>query len=275
MPLRAHCGPIAGIDTALWDIRGKALKARVCDLLGGPFVNRLPAYISGLSGGDDEERVDQAAGYRQSGFNSFKLFMDGEPDDTFRLIDGLSVKLGDKAQIMVDALWRFDRARAVRIGKQLDARCVGWFEAPLKPEDVSGHARLAESIETPVAIGESYRTRWEMQPFFTAGAVEIFQPDIGRCGITEGMKLAAMAELYNVPVAFHISIGLGIQIAAALHVAASISNLMYVEYNPKIYQVAEQLLKEPLPIGEGTLGIPEGPGLGVEIVEDKLQPFIH
>ncbi|HMY70757.1 MAG TPA: mandelate racemase/muconate lactonizing enzyme family protein, partial [Blastocatellia bacterium] len=173
MRVRGHTGSflldaIAGIDTALWDIKGKALKARVCDLLGGPFADQLPAYVSGLSGASDAARVEQAAEYHGRGFKSFKLFMDGEPNDTLRLADSLRERLPD-TQVFVDALWRFDAARAVRFGKQLDARNIGWFEAPLKPEDVAGHARLAESIETPVAIGESYRTRFEMQPFFAAG----------------------------------------------------------------------------------------------------------
>lgn len=265
---------IAGIDTALWDIKGKAMNARVCDLLGGAFRETLPAYISGLSGADDAARVEQAAEYCAQGFRAFKLFMDGEPHDVLRLVDGLRVRLSESATVLVDALWRFDAASAVRFGKQLDERGAGWFEAPLKPEDVAGHARLAAAIETPVAIGESYRTRWEMQPFFAAGAVEVFQPDIGRSGITEGMKLAALAELHNVPIAFHVSIGLGVQIAAALHVAASIPNLLFVECNPKVWQVAETLLKASLPVGAGAVGIPEGAGLGVEIEEEKLKPFV-
>jgi galactonate dehydratase len=175
---------------------------------------------------------------------------------------------------MLDALWRMEQADAVRFGRELDARKATWFEAPLKPEDVNGHARLAASIDTPVAIGECWRTRWEMKPFFDAGAVEILQPDIGRSGITEGMKLCALAELHNVPVAFHISIGLGVQIAAALHVAAAIPNLMLVECNPKVWQVAEQLLKASLPVGAGVVGIPDGTGLGVEIDEEKLQKYV-
>ncbi|MDX2030495.1 MAG: mandelate racemase/muconate lactonizing enzyme family protein [Blastocatellia bacterium] len=265
---------IAGIDTALWDIRGKALKVRVCDLLGGPFTERLPAYISGLSGADDAARVAQAAEYRDRGFNAFKIFMDGAPKETLGLLEGLRRELGAGTQVFVDALWRFDPARAVRFGRELDARGAGWFEAPLKPEDVAGHARLAESLDTPIAIGESYRTRWEMAPFFAAGAVEIFQPDIGRSGVTEGMKLAAQAELANTPIAFHVSIGLGVQIAAALHVAASIPNLMVVECNPKVWQVAESLLTTTLPVGAGFVGIPDGPGLGIEIDEARIAPFI-
>ncbi|MFN0124982.1 MAG: mandelate racemase/muconate lactonizing enzyme family protein [Blastocatellia bacterium] len=279
MRVRGHTGSflldaIAGIDTALWDIRGKALNARVCDLLGGPFTSELPAYISGLSGADDAARIDQAAEYRQRGFNACKLFMDGEPAALLQLHDGLRARLGTDTKLMIDALWRMEQGAATRLGRELDARQATWFEAPLKPEDVAGHARLAASIDTPVAMGECWRTRWEMRPFFDAGAVGVYQPDIGRTGITEGLKLCALAALHNIPVAFHISIGLGVQIAAALHVAASIPNLMFVECNPQVWQVAETLLRARLPMGAGTVGIPVEAGLGIEIDEGKLQPFI-
>lgn len=279
MRVRGHIGSflldaIAGIDTALWDIKGKALNVRVCDLLGGPFVSELPAYVSGLSGADDAARIAQAAEYQQRGFHAFKLFMDGAPEALLRLHDGLRQRLGAKTKLMFDALWRMEQAEAVRFGRELDARQVTWFEAPLKPEDVQGHARLAMSIDTPVAIGECWRTRWELRPFFEAGAAEILQPDVGRSGVTEGMKVCALAELHNVPVAFHISIGLGVQIAAALHVAASIPNLMFVECNPKVWQVAETFLKASLPVGAGVVGIPGGAGLGIEIDEEKLRPMI-
>lgn len=279
MRVRGHTGSflldaIAGIDTALWDIKGKALKTRLCDLLGGPFIEQLPSYVSGLAGADDKARIASALEQQQHGAQAFKLFMDGAAEETLRLHDGLREALEPKARLMIDVLWRMEPADALRFGRELDARCATWFEAPLKPEDVAGHARLAAAIDTSVAIGECWRTRWEMRPFFDAGAVEIFQPDIGRTGISEGLKLCALAELHNVPVAFHISIGLGIQIAAALHVAASIPNLMFVECNPKVWQVADALLKASLPIAAGTVGIPDGPGLGIEIDEEKLQPFI-
>lgn len=279
MRVRGHTGSflldaIAGIDTALWDIRGKALGARICDLLGGPFRDWLPAYISGLSGADPDARVDQAVDYQRRGFNAFKIFMDDEPGQVLDLHDRLRARLGGETAIMIDALWRLDPPAAVRFGRQLDDRRVGWFEAPLKPEDVAGHARLASAIDTPIAIGECWRTRWEMRPFFDAGGVEIYQPDIGRSGITEGMKLCALAELHNVEVAFHISIGLGVQIAAALHVAASIPNLRVVEFNPQVSNVASRLLKGDLPIGAGSLGLPSGPGLGIEIDEEALEPLI-
>jgi galactonate dehydratase len=279
MRVRGHTGSflldaIAGVDTALWDIKGKALDARLCDLLGGPFADKLPTYISGLAGKDVRERVANATKYREQGFDAFKLFMDGSQEETLELIDGLRARLGDQTKIMVDALWRMDVSEAIQFGRQLDARGVVWLEAPLPPEEIAGLVRLVAGIDAAVAIGECWRTRWELKPFFDAGAIEVLQPDIGRSGITEGMKLAALAESHAVRLAFHVSIGLGVQIAAALSVAASIPNLMFVECNPQVWQVAEQFLKARLPIGDGWLGVPTGPGLGIEVDEDALKPYI-
>jgi D-galactarolactone cycloisomerase len=279
MRVRGHTGSfmldaIAGIDMALWDIKGRALNAPICELLGGSLTESLPTYISGLAGKAQSERVAQAQQFQAQGFNAFKIFMDAAPSATLALFDGLREALGSETRLMVDALWRLNASEAVAFGEQLDARGATWLEAPLMPEDVTGHTRLAAQIKTAVAIGESYRTRWEMKPFFDAGAVEIFQPDIGRTGITEGIKLIAMADTHQTPVALHVSIGLGVQIAAALHVAASIPNLMFVEYNPQVYQVAERLLKAALPIGAGTLGVPTSNGLGIEIDEAALEQFI-
>lgn len=279
MRVRGHTGSflldaIAGIDIALWDIRGKQLGVSVGELLGGPFTTALPAYISGLAGTTSRERVAAAIGYQQRGFNDFKIFMDEAPAALLELHDQLRDGLGPAGRIMVDALWRFDPGEAVGFGRELDARRATWFEAPLRPEDVNGHARLAAAIDTPVAIGESWRTRWEMKPYFETGGVGIYQPDIGRSGITEGMKLCALAELYNVKVALHVSIGLGVQIAAAIHVAAAIPNLLFIECNPQVWLVAERLLKSRLPIGAGVVGIPAGPGLGIEIDETELNQLV-
>ncbi len=279
MRVRGHTGSflldaIAGIDIALWDIRGKHLGAPICELLGGPFTTALPAYVSGLAGSTVSSRVAAAVEYQQRGFNAFKIFMDETPAGILELHDQLREGLGSEAQIMIDALWRLDLGGAVRLGRELDARRATWFEAPLKPEDVAGHARLAAAIETPVAIGESWRTRWEMKPFFETGGVETYQPDIGRSGITEGMKLCALAELHHIKVALHVSIGLGIQIAAAIHVAAAIPNLLYIECNPQVWLVAEGLLKRPLPIGKGVVRIPDGPGLGIGIDGAILNQFV-
>ena len=152
-------------------------------------------------------------------------------------------------------------------GRELDARGAVWFEAPLAPEDAVAHGELARAVQTPIAIGESYRTRYEMTPFFRAGAVGVFQPDLGRTGITEGLRLAALAAQYGAPVVPHISIAFGPQVAAALHFAAAVDNCQLAEYNPQVLAAANRFLREPIALRGAAYVVPSGPGLGIALTE--------
>jgi len=278
MRVRGHTGSflldaIAGIDIALWDICGKAYAQPVCRLLGASSDTTLPCYVSGLSGSNVTEKLAYARTHVEAGAKAFKLFLDGTEAECLRLIDGLREAFEMTVDLYVDALWRLTPKLAVSFARELARRKVGWLEAPLMPEDVAGHARLTAHAEVPIAIGESYRTRFEMLPFFEQRALDILQPDIGRSGITEGRKLAALADTFHVKLAPHISIGLGVQIAAALHFGAVCDNLMVMECNPKVYEVANKFLMNPIEYGSAALVVPEAPGLGIEINEAKLEQF--
>jgi D-galactarolactone cycloisomerase len=243
MRVRGHTGSflrdaIAGIDIALWDICGKAWGQPVCRLFGGAPHLEMPSYISGLEGQDLESRVSYARSQVAAGARRFKVFLDTTQRECLQLIDRLRDECAEEIEIYVDALWRLAPKSALGFARQLEARRVGWLEAPLKPEDVRGHGRQAANSPIPIAIGESYRTRYELLPFFEAGGVDILQPDIGRSGLSEGGKLAILADTFHVPIAPHISIGLGPQIAAALHLIAACVNLQAIECNPQVYAVA-------------------------------------
>lgn len=279
MRVRGHTGSflldsIAGIDIALWDICGKTYNQSVCRLLGASPVEPLPCYVSGLAGASVEEKLSYARQHVEAGARAFKIFLDTSEDDCLRLLDALREAFDMQVALYVDALWRLTLKSAQSFAGELAKRKVGWLEAPLMPEDVAGHAKLTAHAEVPIAIGESYRTRFEMLPFFQSGALDILQPDIGRSGITEGRKLAALAETFHVPLAPHISIGLGPQIAAALHFGAACSNLLVMECNPKVYEAANVFLKNPIEFNLASLAVPKAPGLGLEIDEAKLSEFM-
>ena len=204
------------------------------------------------------------------GFRIFKLFYDRTEDELFDLIDRLREALGPEASIAVDALWRLDETSALNFGGKLDERGALWLECPLAPESPAGHADLAAGIRTPIALGESYRTRYELAPFLASGCVRWLQPDIGRWGITEAAELArdTGAGARIVP---HISIAMGPQIAAALQFAASSSNVGLAEYNPVVFTVANHYLDRPLEVDGAEYLVPEGPGLGVELDESAVR----
>jgi D-galactarolactone cycloisomerase len=251
---------ISGVDIALWDIAGKMAGVPVYHLLGGS-QDRVPAYVSGLPA---NHRAETARRYLDQGYSKFKLFYDvAEEGEFFRAMD----ELPPESRIAVDALWRLTPDSAMAFGEQLDARDALWFEAPLLPEDAEAHGQLASQLRTPIAVGESYRSTWEMRPFFRENAVGVYQPDLGRCGITEGLRLACMAQRHNVTVVPHLSIAMGPQIAAALHFAAAVENCELAEFNPQVLDMANRFLREPLAMEGAAYRIPERPGLGIDLDE--------
>jgi galactonate dehydratase len=263
---------ISGVDIALWDVAGKITGQPVATMLAsGPLPEKIPAYLSGLSGATNTERVEQARQAWASGFRTFKLFYDRTEDELFDLIDALQAALGPEARIAVDALWRLDESTAIPFGRKCDERSALWLECPLLPELINAHADLAAAIRTPLALGESYRTRYELAPFLDRKIVKWIQPDLGRCGISGAIRWSKQAEsIDGAQVVPHISIAMGPQIAAALHLAAAAPNCHLAEYNPSVFNMANRFLTQGLSINGAAYRIPTGPGLGVTINEAEL-----
>lgn len=246
---------IAGVDLALWDIAGQAAGQSVAQLITSTPKTRIPAYRSGMRPGETDS----------GGFPLVKMFYDTPgPSEFLAHVDAVQ-RTG--TQVAVDALWRHTPDSALAFGRELDARSAVWFEAPLPPEDVADHAALAQQLRTPIGLGESYRTRFEMKPFFAAKALGVFQPDLGRTGITEGLRLAAMAAAAGVPVVPHLSIAFGPQVAAALQFAAAVPNCNLAEYNPQVLTVANRFLVDPIEVAATDYLVPAAPGLGIRFRE--------
>ena len=262
---------ISACDTALWDLRGKILSQPVFQLLGGAFRDSVPCYVSGLPKPSAEERVELALSFVDRGFYAFKLAAGHGVRADCHSVTALRDALGDEATLLLDAHWVYDLDDAVRLGKQLEELEVGFFEAPINPEDIESHAQLASAIAIPVAIGETERTRYQFRPWLMKKAADILQPDVGRAGISEVFKIATMAEAFNVRMAPHLSVGLGICIAATLHVAAAIPNLYLLEYQAPVFEIANLLLVEPLVCMSGLYELPRSAGLGVELDEKRLR----
>lgn len=276
MRVRGHAGgfyidAISAIDIALWDLTAKAIGAPLHRLLGAPAESVLSVYLSGLTGDTDESRLQCLESYLEKGACAIKIFMAQGVKECLDLVR--QIRRRTSVQLFVDALWRLDLKSALRFARQLEEHDVGWLEAPLLPEDVASHRALARRSPVRIAIGESYRTCSEVAPFLEASALHVLQPDIGRCGVTEGNRLAGLAQSFGVSMAPHISIGLGPQIAAAIHCAASWSNLEYLECNPQIYAVAERFQDEALHFSASGVELTEKPGLGVELKQEELTKF--
>jgi D-galactarolactone cycloisomerase len=257
---------ISGIDLALWDLAGKMCGQPVCSLIpGARRRTEVPAYLSGVPGGSIAARVENALTRREEGFRTFKLFYDSGRKEFLDTLSALRRGLPEDSRIAVDALWRLSPEDAAGFGQVLDGHNTLWLEAPLPPEDAPAHAVLAGRIRTPIAIGESYRTRYELAPFFRAGGIGYLQPDLGRCGLTEGLRIAAVARKMGIPVVPHLSIAMGPQIAAAIHFAAALDNCELLEFNPGVLSVANRFLAEPLECRGGAYHVPSRPGLGADV----------
>lgn len=265
---------MAGVDIALWDLVGQAAGRPVCDLLGNPSPDAsIPAYLSGLSGETIDARITQAEAAWAQGFRVFKLFLDRTPDDIVKLVTALREHFGPEISIAVDALWHLEPATAADFGRALDELHTLWLECPLPPEMLAAHAELAAQIKTPIALGESYRSLYELTAFLDRGCVGWLQPDLGRCGITESVAIArhVSTEHEEVQIVPHISIAMGPQIAAALHFAAALPVVRLAEYNPSVFSVANRFLANPLNLIGNHYQVPQSPGLGIEIDEAAVR----
>jgi galactonate dehydratase len=264
---------IAGADSALWDLRGKMLGRPVADLLGGAFRTRIPAYVSGLRGRTADEQIAVARDWVARGFRAFKLFLtEGFERDVARL-RRIREALGPGVSLMIDVLWAYDLPTAMRMGSVCEELGVTWFEAPIHPQDLEGHAELARALRLPVASGETDRTRYQFLDQFQRRALDIAQPDIGRTGISEGKVIAELAETFNIPLTMHTGMASAVLIAASLQVAATIPHCWYQEYQPFVTEVANRFVRTPLVCDQGSFELPTGPGLGLELDEKALRAF--
>jgi D-galactarolactone cycloisomerase len=253
---------IAGVDLALWDLAGKMQRRPVCELLarGGDHKRAVPAYLSGVSGEQIEDQVAYARRFVDEGCRAVKLYYGSDWD---RLL-ALGRSLRPFTEVAVDALWHLPPERAVEYGRRLDDIDALWLECPLMPEEIDAHAELGRAIHTPLAVGESYRTRYEIRPLLERGIATFIQPDLGRCGLTESRRIAAMAASFSATVVPHVSIAFSPQLAAAVHFAASTPNCNLCEFNPRVLEVANRYGSTPLQVVDGQWLVPTEPGLGIE-----------
>jgi L-alanine-DL-glutamate epimerase-like enolase superfamily enzyme len=265
---------MAGIDLALWDIKGRACNAPVCELLGGPFRTKLPAYISGIRGTSVEARVKLSREAAASGYSGVKAYLGRGLARDEAEIRALRAGLDSSVDIETDWFWNYDRKAALRLGRVADELRLTWIESPLDPEDIAGHAAMAAALDTPIAVGEPLRTTRQFLEWLQQEALDIAQPDILRTGITEGKKIADLAHAFHRSIAPHSSIFLGTGTAATWHLSAAIPNFRVQEHQPPSFAITNRFIEPVMTVENGELVVPMGPGLGVAVNEEKLRPAI-
>ena len=276
-----HMSAIAGIDQALWDIKGKALGVPVHELLGGQLRNRIRVY-SWIGGDRPSETADAAKAAVARGFNAVK--MNGTEElqfvDTFDKVDrclqnvaAVREAVGAHVGIGVDFHGRVHKPMAKVLIKELEPYRLMFIEEPVLSENYEALKEIAPLSSTPIALGERLYSRWDFKRVLSEGYVDIIQPDPSHAGgITETRKIASMAEAYDVALALHCPLG-PIALAANLQLDAVCYNAFIQEQSLGIhYNAANDLLdyvtnREVFAYQDGMVSIPKGPGLGIEVNE--------
>ncbi|WP_426518744.1 mandelate racemase/muconate lactonizing enzyme family protein [Diaminobutyricibacter sp. McL0618] len=255
---------LAAVDIALWDLCGRITGRSIADLLGGALRETIPTYVSGLPRPTHEARAALAAEWTERGTRRFKLHLGWGVNEDLAAFDAVRAA-APEAAIAVDAHWAYTVSDALALARGLEQRNAWFLEAPLAPEHLAGHTDLASRTQLPVAVGETLRNRYEFEAWLAGRALGIAQPDVGRTGITEAMAIAELCATHHVPVAPHHSTGLGISLAAGLHVSAAAVDLLAFEYQPTSVELGELRLGTHLHHDAANFTLPTGPGLGVDV----------
>jgi galactonate dehydratase len=292
-----YVAALSAVETALWDLTGKALGLPVYQLLGGKFRDRIRLYCdTALYQRQLPTPEDFARAAREvvdMGFTAVKFDLDqandpkkydaynwtASPGELRRMVDQITAAreaVGPDVDVCVDMHGRYDVTTGEQVAKRLEPLNLMWLEEPIPAENVEAYRRITESTSTPICAGENHYLAHGFRPLLEAGAVDIVMPDLQKAGgLGEGQRIANLANLYYVPFAPHM-VASYLGAMASAHVCASVPNFMVLEW--QIYFHREPMFKEIVSFdGEmvvgGFLPLSQKPGIGVEINEEGMRKY--
>jgi len=258
-----HVDAIAAIDIALWDLRGQARGVPIRNLIGPTVDPVVPGYVSGLPAATLDERIALACEMAAAGHRSFKFAAVVSRDGIVAEMAALRRALGPEIEIMVDLHWKFAADEALDLITALAPFRPRFVEAPVKPEDMAGLARVAAASPVAIAAGEEWYTAYDVANRLAAGPVAGLQPEMGHAGITQFRRIAALAAEHNAIVAPHATIGIGLFLAASLQVSATLPHLWKHEWQHSIFARNLALLDGDMGYADNAYQLPTAPGLGL------------
>ncbi|WP_306052766.1 galactonate dehydratase [Natronococcus wangiae] len=276
---------IAGVDQALWDIKGKRFDAPVYDLLGGKARDRVRVYQ--WIGGDRPADVGDAAREKvDAGFTALKMNATAElrsvdnPRAVEEAVDRIAAvreAVGSEVDVGVDFHGRVSKPMARRLARALEPYDPFFVEEPVLPEHNDALPDIRAATTIPIATGERMYSRWDFKEVFESNAVDVIQPDLSHAGgITEVNKIASMAEAYDVAMAPHCPLG-PIALASCIQVDACSPNALIQEQSLDIHynETSDVLdyLADPsvFEYRDGYVDLPDGPGLGIDVDEESVR----
>ncbi len=286
---------ISAIDHCLWDISAKALGVPVYRLLGGKFRDRVRLYCDSHAGRDfsPESYAERARHVVSLGFDALKFDVDetqagfrhdrwnwhataGEIAWMVERVAAVREAVGPKVDVAIDMHGRYDIASGIAVARAMEPFDLLWLEEPVPPENVAAMREVKRAGRVPLCAGENLYLRWGFRDLLEQQAVDFIMPDIPKCGgLSECRKIANMAEVYYVPLAPHNVCGpLGTM--ASAHVCASIPNFLVLEWHWIDYPGWDQFAVGDQPvIQDGHVVLTERPGIGLEVDDDALRPYLR
>ena len=255
---------LGALDTAFWDLRGKALGKPVFELLGGESPT-CPAYGSALLWKTPTELGEEAAELVARGFRRVKMRLGRGADIDRAVLEAVRGAVGPDVDLLIDGSMRYTPSEAFELAKLLQSHNAFWFEEPFAPEEIDLFVQLRGQVSVPIAAGENEFGVQGFRELIREGAVDILQPDTSRCGgISETYRIAQLAQKSGLEFATHTWSD-AVAVVANAHVVVSQANGLTVEIDQTGNPFIERLLVEPLVVRDGTIALSKAPGLGIEV----------
>jgi galactonate dehydratase len=288
---------LTAVETALWDLAGKALGLPVYQLLGGKFRDRIRVYMDTAlyqAKLPTPEQFGEAASEAvKMGFTAVKFDLDqandpnkydrfnwtASPAEVQRMVDQMTAAreaVGPNIDICADMHGRYDAPTGQRVAIRLEPLNLMWLEEPVPAENVDAYKHIADSTSTPICAGENIYLAYGFRRLLEIGAVDVIMPDLQKAGgLGEGQRIANLSNLYYVPFAPHM-VASYLGAMASCHVCASVPNFMVLEW--QIYFHTDPMFKEIVTfdgemVKDGFITLSEKPGIGVEINEEGMRKY--
>ena len=288
---------LSAIETALWDIAGKALNLPVYQLLGGKFRDKIRVYCDTAlyqrNLPQPKDFADAAKKSKEMGFNAIKFDLDqandpnkydlynwtASPAELQRMVDQMTAAreaVGPNIDICVDMHGRYDAVTAQAVAKRMEPLNLMWLEEPIPAENVEAYKLITESTSTPICAGENHYLAHGFRRLLEIGAVDIVMPDLQKAGgLGEGQRIANLANLYYTPFAPHM-VASFLGAMASAHVCASVPNFLILEWQS--YFHTDPMFKDIVKyegewVKNSFITLSEKPGIGVEINEEGMKKY--
>lgn len=266
---------MAALDIAIWDAIGKREGLPVAAMLSETPRTKIPVYLSGVRRNTLSERIQHLMKWVDQGLQGVKIFLDGDWQAGIEELSSLQNRVSNIKQWMVDTLWMCSSEQAEMSKLHYGEKNVKFLECPLQPEDLKGHRELSTKPGAPIALGEHFRTKYQLEPWLENPRIfDVYQPDLGRIGISEFNEQMGMMSSHGIETTPHMGTGLSIFQAASLQCAAVSSPYYLQEFQGGLSDKLNLAADNAWKYEEGEFNLPSRPGIGVEIDESKLEPYI-